>query len=281
MLRSIAAHKLGSSGCVSASRRLLCTTVMDAHASGELSVRQRLRRTPIDRDTLALIHELGVGMRKRGRRSERGEEQSQTRKLPSVLSKMGFVQSSPDLEGMPPPALAEIAFAGRSNVGKSSLLNALSGNRTPGVRGTVGVAAVANRPGVTRTLNFYANPLGASLVDLPGYGFAYAAAPELAQWQGAMREYLARRGGPLRVLLLVDARQSLKQSDRDFCLWLDREAAVRVHSDHTGTGRALLSRAAAADGLLWRARTLQAATGCCRLAPCGWLRGHTAAACHG
>ena len=148
---------------------------------------------------------------------------------PNVLSKMGFVCAARGLDGLPPPPLAEIAFAGRSNVGKSSLLNALSGNRARGTRSTIGIASVANRPGVTRTINVYANPLGAQLVDLPGYGFAFGAEEELARWQEAMRAYLARRGSPLRVLLLIDARQSLKQSDRDFLLWLDREARVPLH----------------------------------------------------
>ena len=88
---------------------------------------------------------------------------------------------------------------------------------------------MANKPGVTRSLNFYGNALGAQLVDLPGYGFAYAADAAVDAWQEAMRGYLAQRGAPLRVLLCIDARQSLKQSDRDFLLWLDREAKVPLH----------------------------------------------------
>ena len=144
---------------------------------------------------------------------------------------MGFVKAARSAVGVAPPKLAEIAFAGRSNVGKSSLLNALSGNRSSGRRGTVGIASVANKPGVTKTINFYANPLGAQLVDLPGYGFAYAADEQVEVWQAQMRAYLAQRGtdAPLRVLLLIDSRQSLKQSDRDFALWLDREARVPLH----------------------------------------------------
>ena len=93
---------------------------------------------------------------------------------------------------MPPRPLAEIAFAGRSNVGKSSLLNALTG-KISNHKGTIGLASVANRPGVTRSLNFYSNPMGAQLVDLPGYGFAQASEEEMERWQSAMRTYLAKR----------------------------------------------------------------------------------------
>ena len=82
---------------------------------------------------------------------------------------------------------------------------------------------------MTRSINFYANDLGAQLVDLPGYGFAFAAEEEVARWQQAMRAYLARRGDPLRVLLVVDARQSLRESDREFLLWLDGEVGAPVH----------------------------------------------------
>ena len=163
-------------------------------------------------------------MRSTKRRKGRRSYDVELPKLPptNVLSKMGFVRSHRDLKDLGPP-LAEIAFAGRSNVGKSSLLNALSGNRTPNSRGTVGIASVANKPGVHAAINVYKNPSGAQLVDLPGYGFAFGAEEELKLWQESMRGYLARSGAPLRVLLLIDARQSLRQSDRDFLLWLDRE----------------------------------------------------------
>ena len=192
-------------------------------------MRERLRRTPLDTRTLQLIEELGVARRKRGRRRRSDSDAEPPAPRANLLAQMGFVRSARSLKTAPPPSLAEIAFAGRSNVGKSSLLNALCGNRAPGRRGTVGIASVANKPGVTKTLNFYANPAGAQLVDLPGYGFAYAAEEQLAAWQETMRDYLAKRGDPLRVLLLIDARQSLKQSDRDFALWLDREALAPLH----------------------------------------------------
>ena len=208
-------------------RRLLCSSpILDEDvvaASGMLSVRERLRREPLDRTVLELISELGLGRPKRGDRRRQGHAETTTPSV-NVLARMGFCHAAHTVRNLPAPALSEIAFAGRSNVGKSSLLNALAGSR-----GTMGVAAVANRPGVTRSINFYQNPSGAQLVDLPGYGFAFASESEVARWQAAMRGYLASGGRPLRVMLVIDARQSLKQSDRDFLLWLDRDVSVPLH----------------------------------------------------
>lgn len=222
-------------------------------ASGTISMSQRIKREPIQRDVLQLIEELGLGMRKRGQRVSRRQreeaEKARREHTPlNVMKRMGFQSASSSADDLPPPPLAEIAFAGRSNVGKSSLLNALTGKHCNNT-GTIGIAAVKNRPGVTRSLNVYANPLGAQLVDLPGYGYAQASEEEVAQWQAAMRDYLSRRGQQsagsgaapmigtkpkdtesfMRVILVVDARQALKQSDKDFLLWLDREARVPVH----------------------------------------------------
>ena len=234
------------------SARLLCTQLIDTSASGKMSLSQRLKREPIRRDIMELIEDQGLGMRRRTRKlskqdmvevaEERREQKARTSES-NVLARMGLKQATNTADELPPRPLAEIAFAGRSNVGKSSLLNALTG-KISNHKGTIGLASVANRPGVTRSLNFYSNPMGAQLVDLPGYGFAQASEEEMERWQSAMRTYLAKRGHGgasegqgeaggqsdfLRVILVIDARQAMKQTDRDFLLWLDREAGVPLH----------------------------------------------------
>lgn len=205
-----------------AARRGLSTAV----AAGTLTVRQRLKSTPIDHRVLAHIQELGLG--RRGVGNPRAQDAKLLRRR--LQKRFGFVQAAHAPEELPAVQSSELAFAGRSNVGKSSLLNALLGKNC-GPRGTIGMAAVENKPGSTRSVNFYAAPgvdgreVGAMLVDLPGYGFALAAPEAVEAWQATMRAYLGGRGAsPPRVLVLVDARQSLRALDRDMLLFLDREA---------------------------------------------------------
>lgn len=109
------------------------------------------------------------------------------------------------LDQLPPPELPELAFAGRSNVGKSSLVNALTGRRT--------LARTSNQPGRTRQLNFFNLGGRLMLVDMPGYGYAQAAKSVKADWQGLMFDYLRGRPNLVRVLLLLDARIEVKPSD--------------------------------------------------------------------
>jgi GTP-binding protein len=128
-----------------------------------------------------------------------------------------FVAGAATADAVPAASLPEIAFSGRSNVGKSSLVNALTGRKT--------LARVSITPGRTRQLNFFLLGERLMLVDLPGYGYASASKSDIRAWTGLTRDYLKGRPGLRRVLLLVDSRHGLKEPDREMMKMLD-EAAV-------------------------------------------------------
>jgi GTP-binding protein len=128
-----------------------------------------------------------------------------------------FVAGVADLARLPPAALPEVAFGGRSNVGKSSLINALTGHRQ--------LARTSQTPGRTREINLFDLGRRLMLVDLPGYGYAQAPKAAVAAWQQLVRRYLRGRSALLRTCVLVDARHGLKDLDRDFMTMLG-EAAV-------------------------------------------------------
>jgi GTP-binding protein len=129
-----------------------------------------------------------------------------------------FVRSAPALDVLPPADRPEIAFAGRSNVGKSSLINALVNRR--------GLARTSNTPGRTQELVFFATEEAALyLVDMPGYGYAQAPKDKVEAWTRLVRAYLRGRPTLLRVFLLIDARHGLKEVDLALMALMD-EAAV-------------------------------------------------------
>jgi GTP-binding protein len=129
-----------------------------------------------------------------------------------------FVKSVPSLEFLPDPDRPEIAFAGRSNVGKSSLLNTLVNQH--------GLARTSNTPGRTQELNFFeASGVSLFMVDMPGYGFAQAPKAKVEQWTRLVKDYLRGRPTLARVFLLVDSRHGLKSADRAVMALMD-EAAV-------------------------------------------------------
>jgi len=133
-----------------------------------------------------------------------------------------FLKSAPELKFLPDPNVPEIAFAGRSNVGKSSLLKALTNRK--------GLARTSNTPGRTQELNFFdvGAPVQIRLVDMPGYGFAEAPKDMVKRWRFLVNDYLRGRQVLKRALVLVDSRHGLKDVDREMMRMLD-DAAVSYH----------------------------------------------------
>ena len=133
-----------------------------------------------------------------------------------------FLKSAPGLQFLPEAEAPEVAFAGRSNVGKSSLLNALT-NRNK-------LARTSNTPGRTQELNFFdvGKPLQIRLVDMPGYGFAEAPKDMVKRWRFLVNDYLRGRAVLKRALVLIDSRHGIKPVDEDVMTMLD-DAAVSYH----------------------------------------------------
>ncbi|QQG36467.1 MAG: YihA family ribosome biogenesis GTP-binding protein [Micavibrio aeruginosavorus] len=146
-----------------------------------------------------------------------------------------FIAAVNGLEGLPPASLPEIAFAGRSNVGKSSLINALTGRKT--------LARTSDTPGRTQQLNFF--DLGGHffLVDMPGYGYAKVSKAQKKQWNYLIRDYLRGRQTLRNVLVLIDSRHGLKDSDEELMDMLD-ECAVPYRVVLTKADKAKLAEAA-------------------------------------
>lgn len=129
-----------------------------------------------------------------------------------------FVTGVARLEQLPPADMPEVAFIGRSNVGKSSLINALTGRKA--------LAKTSNTPGRTQQLNFFDLDGRLMMADLPGYGFAKAPKPAVQAWTRLIRAYLQGRPNLMRVCLLIDSRHGIKKSDEDFMAMLDKAAVV-------------------------------------------------------
>ncbi|MCA0872949.1 ribosome biogenesis GTP-binding protein YihA/YsxC [Seohaeicola saemankumensis] len=129
-----------------------------------------------------------------------------------------FVKGVVAMSGLPPADRLEVCFAGRSNVGKSSLINALTG--------TKGLARASNTPGRTQEINYFTQGPDLFLVDLPGYGYANAPVPVVEKWQRLLKQYLSGRQTLRRAFVLIDARHGVKPVDEEIMTLLDTSAVT-------------------------------------------------------
>ena len=129
-----------------------------------------------------------------------------------------FLKGVVAMDGLPDPDRIEVCFAGRSNVGKSSLINALTGRK--------GLARASNTPGRTQEINFFTTTNGPYLVDLPGYGYANAPVKVVEKWQRLLKSYLSGRQNLRRAFVLIDARHGVKAVDDEIMSLLDRAAVT-------------------------------------------------------
>jgi GTP-binding protein len=148
--------------------------------------------------------------------AEEPEREAKERGRKLFAGNTEFLKGVVAMDGLPPADRLEVCFAGRSNVGKSTLINALTGRK--------GLARASNTPGRTQEINYFTTLNGPFLVDLPGYGYANAPIPVVEKWQRLLKSYLSGRQTLRRAFVLIDARHGVKTVDEEILTLLDRAA---------------------------------------------------------
>ncbi|RUP50637.1 P-loop containing nucleoside triphosphate hydrolase protein [Jimgerdemannia flammicorona] len=183
----------------------------------ELSNRKKFARIQPPISTFKRIEELGLGALRRINRFAKLKEivDSEQERLPEpefTFPHLIFFAGAKVESSFPPESLPEFGFVGRSNVGKSSLINALANSS---------VVRVSDKPGLTQQINFYTAGEFFHMVDLPGYGFAFVSEEEKKSWRDLMETYIERRGSLIRIFVIIDARHGLMLPDKSFLKMLD------------------------------------------------------------
>ncbi|KAI0218669.1 hypothetical protein L0F63_004524, partial [Massospora cicadina] len=184
--------------------------VVDENGAEVISNRRKFMAFAPKKSTMEVLDAIGIGRVKNAKMVLRGERARKFHEQKfDVLPPLQFFAGAKRMESIPKPTLPEIAVVGRSNVGKSRMLNSLfgHGNETQADTGAAGaIVRHADRPGVTKQLNFFTCGNMFHLVDMPGYGFAYAKEEVRAQWAEIIQTYLTSRPTLRLLYLLIDAR---------------------------------------------------------------------------
>ncbi|KAJ1737831.1 hypothetical protein LPJ72_000129 [Coemansia sp. Benny D160-2] len=184
---------------------------VNVRGAEELSNRKLFERLQPDEKTMEMLDMHRLGMEKEGRFVRRrwfGYQEPEV-----SLPRLAFFAGAQSSKSFPSASLPEIGFVGRSNVGKSTLVNQVCGSAA---------ARISDRPGLTQQINFYTARDDFHLVDMPGYGFAFAKEEERVGWQSLIEDYIRNRKTLRRVMVLLDARHGIKANDRDFMDLMDR-----------------------------------------------------------